>query len=101
MMGSDHLHHEVHPGVRSGGSHHGVQVRVDRVPKGKMTAGLPRTGGAPWRLSASRGPADVQAVTHFRDPEVIARVSRGLGEAMPGLEIAALPDDMHLAARGA
>ena len=49
---------------------------------------------------ARRAAAIVQAVTHFRDPEVIARVSRGLGEAMPGLEIAGLPKDMHLAARG-
>jgi pyridoxal 5'-phosphate synthase pdxS subunit len=48
-----------------------------------------------------RAAAIVQAVTNFRDPEVIARVSRGLGGAMPGLEIASLPRDMLLAARGA
>ena len=47
-----------------------------------------------------RAVAIVQAVTNFKDPEVIARVSRGLGGAMPGLEIAGLPGDMHLAARG-
>jgi pyridoxal 5'-phosphate synthase pdxS subunit len=50
---------------------------------------------------ARRAAAIVQAVTHFRDPEVIARVSRGLGGAMPGLEMAVLTTDMHLAARGA
>ena len=50
---------------------------------------------------ARRAAAIVQAVTHFRDPEVIARVSRGLGGAMPGLEMAVLSTDMHLAARGA
>jgi pyridoxal 5'-phosphate synthase pdxS subunit len=50
---------------------------------------------------ARRAAAIVQAVTHFRDPAVIARVSRGLRGAMPGLEMAALPKEMHLAARGA
>ena len=34
--------------------------------------------------------AIVEATTHWDDPEVVARVSRGVGEAMPGLEIAQL-----------
>lgn len=38
----------------------------------------------------ARARAIVEATTHFNDPEVIARVSTGLAEAMPGLEIAAL-----------
>ncbi len=49
---------------------------------------------------ARRASAIVQATTHFRDPAVIARVSRGLGGAMPGLEINAIPREMLLAARG-
>jgi pyridoxal 5'-phosphate synthase pdxS subunit len=49
---------------------------------------------------ARRAAAIVQATTHFRDPEVIARVSRGLRGAMPGLEMSAIPRDMLLAARG-
>ncbi|MGA2377832.1 MAG: pyridoxal 5'-phosphate synthase lyase subunit PdxS [Spirochaetia bacterium] len=49
---------------------------------------------------ARRAAAIVQATTHFKDPEVIARVSRGLRGAMPGLEISAIPQDMLLAARG-
>jgi pyridoxal 5'-phosphate synthase pdxS subunit len=49
---------------------------------------------------ARRAAAIVQATTHFRDPEVIARVSRGLRGAMPGLEMSAIPGDMLLAARG-
>jgi pyridoxal 5'-phosphate synthase pdxS subunit len=49
---------------------------------------------------ARRAAAIVQATTHFRDPEVVARVSRGLGGAMPGLEISTIPGDMLLAARG-
>ena len=34
--------------------------------------------------------AIVQAVTHYNDPKVLAKVSSGLGEAMPGLEISGL-----------
>ena len=36
----------------------------------------------------ARARAIVEATTHWDDPEVVARVSRGLREAMPGLEIA-------------
>jgi pyridoxal 5'-phosphate synthase pdxS subunit len=39
---------------------------------------------------AARARAIVEAVTHFRDADVLARVSGGLKEAMPGLEIGAL-----------
>jgi pyridoxal 5'-phosphate synthase pdxS subunit len=34
--------------------------------------------------------AVVEATTHFRSPEILAKVSRGLGTAMPGLEVATL-----------
>ncbi|HEU0166690.1 MAG TPA: pyridoxal 5'-phosphate synthase lyase subunit PdxS [Chloroflexota bacterium] len=44
--------------------------------------------------------AIVQAVTHFNDPKVLAEVSKGLGEAMPGLEIGAIPQEQLLAGRG-
>jgi len=47
-----------------------------------------------------RARAIVEAVTHHQDPEVLARVSRGLKEAMPGLEIGALPEAELLQARG-
>ena len=36
----------------------------------------------------ARARAIVEATTHWDEPEVVARVSRGVGEAMPGLEIA-------------
>ena len=39
---------------------------------------------------ARRAKAIVEATTHFADPGIIAKVSRGLGPAMPGLEIAGL-----------
>jgi pyridoxal 5'-phosphate synthase pdxS subunit len=44
--------------------------------------------------------AIVQATTHFNDPKIIAEVSRGLGKAMPGLEISAIPQEELLAKRG-
>jgi pyridoxal 5'-phosphate synthase pdxS subunit len=50
---------------------------------------------------ASRARAIVEATTHFRDPAVVARVSHGLGDAMPGLEIGSLPEGARLQTRGA
>jgi len=47
---------------------------------------------------AARAKAIVEATTNFRDPEIVAKVSRGLGAAMPGLEIGSL--DTKLADRG-
>ena len=49
---------------------------------------------------AARAKAVVEAVTHFRDPAILARVSKGLGEAMPGLEISSIPQQELLASRG-
>jgi pyridoxal 5'-phosphate synthase pdxS subunit len=47
---------------------------------------------------AGRAKAIVEATTHFNDPHILAKVSRGLGDAMPGLEIDGL--DTKLADRG-
>ena len=44
--------------------------------------------------------AIVKATTHFQDPEIIAEVSKNLGEAMPGLDIKQIPTDELLAPRG-
>ena len=49
---------------------------------------------------SERAKAIVEATTHFRDPEVIARVSRGLGDAMTGLSAAALRPEELLETRG-
>jgi pyridoxal 5'-phosphate synthase pdxS subunit len=48
----------------------------------------------------SRAKAIVEATTHFQDPEVIARVSTGLGEPMRGLDAAALAPEELLESRG-
>ncbi len=47
-----------------------------------------------------RGKAIVKATTHFQDPEIIAEVSKNLGEAMPGLDIKQLKPEELLAPRG-
>ncbi|MDH3704445.1 MAG: pyridoxal 5'-phosphate synthase lyase subunit PdxS [Acidimicrobiia bacterium] len=47
---------------------------------------------------AGRAKAIVEATTHYRDAHILAKVSRGLGPAMPGLEIDSL--DTKLADRG-
>jgi pyridoxal 5'-phosphate synthase pdxS subunit len=48
----------------------------------------------------ARANAIVKATTHYRDPEIIAEVSKNLGEAMPGLDIKQIPDKELLAPRG-
>jgi pyridoxal 5'-phosphate synthase pdxS subunit len=47
-----------------------------------------------------RAKAIVEATTHFRDPEILARVSSGLGEAMRGLDTAAMAAEELLQTRG-
>jgi len=47
-----------------------------------------------------RAKAIVEATTNFDDPSVIARVSRGLGEAMVGINIEILPASERFAGRG-
>ncbi len=49
---------------------------------------------------AARARAIVEATTHFDDPAEITRVSRGLGEAMVGINVADLPAPHRLAERG-
>lgn len=47
-----------------------------------------------------RAKAIVQATTHYKDAKIIAEVSRGLGKAMPGIEIRTLKPEELLATRG-
>jgi pyridoxal 5'-phosphate synthase pdxS subunit len=44
--------------------------------------------------------AIVEAVNHFNDAKVIAKVSTGLGDAMPGLDVHTLRADEVLQTRG-
>jgi len=49
---------------------------------------------------AKRAAAIVKATTFHDDPEMVAKVSRGLGEAMVGINVSTLPDTERLATRG-
>ncbi len=44
--------------------------------------------------------AIVKATTHFRDPKMLAEISKGLGDAMPGLDVRTMPEKEQLAVRG-
>ncbi len=44
--------------------------------------------------------AIVKATTHYNDPQILAEVSRGLGSAMPGLDVRTMPVEEQLAVRG-
>ena len=49
---------------------------------------------------ATRARAIVEATTHYNDPDTLAKVSHGLGEPMPGLEISELGEEHLLQTRG-
>jgi pyridoxal 5'-phosphate synthase pdxS subunit len=49
---------------------------------------------------APRAKAIVEATTHYQDPEVLARVSQGLGEAMASISTAGLDESQLLETRG-
>jgi pyridoxal 5'-phosphate synthase pdxS subunit len=49
---------------------------------------------------STRAKAIVEATTHFRDPEILARVSGGLGDPMSGLAAATLAPEELLETRG-
>lgn len=48
----------------------------------------------------ARAEAIVKAVAYYADPTILAGVSRGLGDAMRGVDIDTLSDDQRLAKRG-
>jgi pyridoxal 5'-phosphate synthase pdxS subunit len=47
-----------------------------------------------------RAKAIVEAVAHYNEPEIIAKVSKNLGEAMTGIEIETIPKEQRLQERG-
>jgi pyridoxal 5'-phosphate synthase pdxS subunit len=49
---------------------------------------------------ASRAKAIVRATTHFKDPKIVAEVSRGLGDAMHGIETSKLAESEMMQTRG-
>lgn len=69
-----------------------MQLGVDGVFVG---SGIFKSGDP-----ARRARAIVQATTHYNEPDVLAEVSRGLGEAMVGIEIDKIPQEQLMARRG-
>jgi len=69
-----------------------MQLGVDGVFVG---SGIFKSGDP-----ARRARAIVEATTHYNDPEMIAEVSKGLGEAMVGIEISSIPREQLMAGRG-
>ncbi|NLF76398.1 MAG: pyridoxal 5'-phosphate synthase lyase subunit PdxS [Chloroflexi bacterium] len=69
-----------------------MQLGVDGVFVG---SGIFKSGDP-----ARRAKAIVEATTHYTDPKIIAEVSRGLGEAMVGINVTAMPAEERIAGRG-
>ena len=69
-----------------------MQLGVDGVFVG---SGIFKSGDP-----AKRGAAIVKAVTHFKDPYILAEVSRNLGDAMVGRQVSAMAEDELIADRG-
>ncbi|HEX2031551.1 MAG TPA: pyridoxal 5'-phosphate synthase lyase subunit PdxS [Actinomycetota bacterium] len=69
-----------------------MQLGVDGVFVG---SGIFKSGDP-----AGRARAIVEATTYFNDPDVLAKISRGLGEPMRGLEISELGEEGLLQTRG-
>jgi len=42
----------------------------------------------------------VEAVTHYNNPQILAEVSKNLGEAMVGINVSSMPESELLAGRG-
>ncbi|MBN1991277.1 MAG: pyridoxal 5'-phosphate synthase lyase subunit PdxS [Anaerolineae bacterium] len=49
---------------------------------------------------AKRAKAIVEAVTHYNNPQILAEVSKDLGEAMVGINISSIPEAELIAGRG-
>ncbi len=69
-----------------------MQLGVDGVFVG---SGIFKSGDP-----VKRAKAIVEAVTHFDNPDVLVKVSRGLGEAMVGINVSTMPEVQKIAGRG-
>ncbi len=69
-----------------------MQLGVDGVFVG---SGIFKSGDP-----ARRAKAIVEATTHFREPEIIAEVSKNLGEPMVGRQVSSIPEGELIAQRG-
>jgi pyridoxal 5'-phosphate synthase pdxS subunit len=69
-----------------------MQLGVDGVFVG---SGIFKSGDPPLRAKAI-----VEATTHYNNPEILAEISKGLGEPMVGIGVSELPEAERLAVRG-
>ena len=69
-----------------------MQLGVDGVFVG---SGIFKSGDP-----AKRAKAIVEATTHYNNPDILAKVSRGLGEAMVGINVSTMPEIQKIAGRG-
>jgi len=69
-----------------------MQLGVDGVFVG---SGIFKSGNP-----AQRAKAIVEAVTHYNNAEILAEVSKNLGEAMVGINVSSMPESELLAGRG-
>ena len=49
---------------------------------------------------AGRAKAIVAAVTHYKDPKILAEVSKNLGDPMTGIQVSQMPEEELMAGRG-
>jgi len=69
-----------------------MQLGVDGVFVG---SGIFKSGDP-----ARRARAIVEATTHYNEPEILAEISKGLGEPMVGINVSSLSQDKLMAGRG-
>jgi pyridoxal 5'-phosphate synthase pdxS subunit len=69
-----------------------MQLGVDGVFVG---SGIFKSGDP-----ARRAAAIVKSTTHYRDPQILAEVSRNLGEPMVGRQVSSIPEAELIAGRG-
>jgi len=69
-----------------------MQIGVDGLFVG---SGIFKSGNP-----AERAVAIVKAATHYNNPEILAEISEGLGEAMVGINVSSLPESERLEKRG-
>jgi pyridoxal 5'-phosphate synthase pdxS subunit len=69
-----------------------MQLGVDGVFVG---SGIFKSGNP-----AKRAKAIVEAVTHYNNPDILAEISKNLGEPMVGINVSSLPEEEMLAERG-
>ncbi len=80
----------------------GVAIPADAALMMQLGAEAIFVGSGIFKSSdpARRARAIVRATTHYKEPKAVAEASRGLGEAMAGIETSKLPESELLQVRG-